>query len=144
MSLLGAALVESVVMPGPSSQPAATGTSQPATQDSVASQPTSAATGGVESAVPVVLELRRKIEILKEAEGHLLNAWNWFKDAGSLATPDKTGNVDRRIETLKRIVRLYEVWDQVEPDKGHGRDAATWRETLAHWSPGPTSTSAPR
>jgi eukaryotic-like serine/threonine-protein kinase len=80
----------------------------------------------VAEAADPTLESETRLARLVEAEPLLIEAYQKLKDDPAVPPPAVIG-ADRKLEALERIVRLHEVWDQVEPGKGHDQRAAEWR-----------------
>lgn len=68
-----------------------------------------------------------RADLLREAERLLLEGYQGMKERDAAIPPQ--GKV-RIPEALERVVRLYEVWDKIEPGKGHDAKAAEWRRSL--------------
>ncbi|QOJ15202.1 MAG: serine/threonine protein kinase [Planctomycetia bacterium] len=62
-----------------------------------------------------------------EAEPLLLSAYAGMKERETTIPPQAAPRVT---DALRRIVRLYEAWDQAEPGQGFDTRAADWRERL--------------
>jgi hypothetical protein len=62
---------------------------------------------------------------LHEAEPILLEAWVHLRDDPGLPPPAAVGS-DRKLDTLRRIVRLYRALHEVEPGRGWGDKADRW------------------
>jgi tetratricopeptide (TPR) repeat protein len=71
-----------------------------------------------------------RIARLREAERLLLDSHLALKDNAAVPTPAQAGGFDRKREALERVVRLYELWNRIEPGQGHDAQAAEIRKAL--------------
>ncbi|HEY3231722.1 MAG TPA: tetratricopeptide repeat protein, partial [Roseiflexaceae bacterium] len=83
-----------------------------------------------------------RVDELKQAEPLILEAYAGLKDNPNLP-PVSRGAIDRTCETLVRIVRLYELWDELEPGSGYAGKAAEWRAKLESGGAGSAEPAPP-
>jgi len=72
-------------------------------------------------------------ERYEEAEALLLEGAEALMGDGSLSRDQRYLGVELVPTAIQRVVDVYAAWQDVEPDQGHDRQAAGWRDRLAQW-----------